>query len=355
MYRLKLFIPILFAGLLWQNCLKNPTAYTHWGSQKIVFAIKNNFDAFEKLHTIHTDGSGLRTLETDSCSNYGNLVWINNSQSVLFTRNVIFYGTKPIILYKWDIHSSRKDSFFTLNGSQLDNLQWNQNSGELLFSCELPDSFYTQICKLSLNDKQLTCLTTSENDHIEPSWSPNRSRIAYYSTFHKPGIYIMNNDGSAAKKLVSTSRSYLCGKPVWSDDGSKIFFIKSETYSDDYYFIYSYNLQSDQIDTLFSNRHSITGLTYASNRAQLFFRMSDSTFNTPQLYMLNMNDKTIQRITYDPFLYGGKWLNSLAQIVLLSAIDGYDNFYTLKTDGSGFSQISYFRDRFNIKAWALSP
>lgn len=58
---------------------------------------------------------------------------------------------------------------------------------------------------------------------IEPSWSPDGSRIVYAQSEYPPGIYVMKADGSEKGLLYSVENAR---SPVWSPDGSKVSFVK---------------------------------------------------------------------------------------------------------------------------------
>lgn len=77
-------------------------------------------------------------------------------------------------------------------------------------------------------------LTNYCSADIQPSWSPDGSKIAFCSDRHgNKDIYIMNVDGSNETRLTSNSANdYL---PVWSTDGTKIAFVSDRTGNWDIY------------------------------------------------------------------------------------------------------------------------
>jgi dipeptidyl aminopeptidase/acylaminoacyl peptidase len=73
-----------------------------------------------------------------------------------------------------------------------------------------------------------TKLTSDEiNWELDPSWSPDGTRIAYVDTAPGPlaGIDVMNADGTGVEPLFSSGNSVQ--RPQWSPDGSKIAFVQT--------------------------------------------------------------------------------------------------------------------------------
>ena len=69
-------------------------------------------------------------------------------------------------------------------------------------------------------------LTSNDRVDTNPSWSPDRKKIAFssirnigYTLYY--AIYVMNADGSEPKRL---SQGGLASRPSWSPDGKKIVF-----------------------------------------------------------------------------------------------------------------------------------
>jgi len=64
----------------------------------------------------------------------------------------------------------------------------------------------------------------------DPSWSPDGTRLAFYSDVQGNGIYIINKDGTGLCKVVAMneSGSYGAGNPQWSPDGAYILYSDTE-------------------------------------------------------------------------------------------------------------------------------
>jgi len=61
----------------------------------------------------------------------------------------------------------------------------------------------------------------------QAAWSPRRKRIAFArGVVRKEGIWVMNADGSAARRLTTSPGD---GEPTWSPDGRRIVFRRSST------------------------------------------------------------------------------------------------------------------------------
>lgn len=85
------------------------------------------------------------------------------------------------------------------------------------------------IWTVAANGGKVTQLTGAGQSAHSPTWSPDGARIAYTAiTPGQPGtdIYVMNADGSAGQLLYDCAVA--CMNPVWSRDGTQIFFIAAD-------------------------------------------------------------------------------------------------------------------------------
>ena len=94
-------------------------------------------------------------------------------------------------------------------------------SGTLVFSSGFSVNF--DIWTLALETGELQQLTTGEDWHDSPRWSPDGSQIAYLARKQDliPSLCVMKRDGSDKRTLTN---GIYCGAPSWSPDGKSLVF-----------------------------------------------------------------------------------------------------------------------------------
>jgi Tol biopolymer transport system component len=97
-------------------------------------------------------------------------------------------------------------------------------AGRILFESSFRDSKHT-IFEMDPDGTHVVALPNGPHDH-QPVWSPDHRTIAFVrgDPAPSPGIYVMQADGSKARRVVpSTSR--VAEFPTWSADGKQLAFV----------------------------------------------------------------------------------------------------------------------------------
>lgn len=214
---------------------------------------------------------------------------------------------------------------------------------------------------------QLT--TQSSSNSIQPSWSPDGSKIAFASDRDKAscgcwGIYLMNSDGTGTVTLrvQSGSNSFA---PAISPDGKKITFASNSSGN---YEIYTMNLDGTGVVNLSNNTANDSGpqgidsdslpgaptavpfsgpswspdgsrITFTSNRdgpdLDVFIMNADGT-NVIQLTSSSADD-------YDPF-----WLPGGGEVAFVSTLSGSPQIW--KINASTHAQVQLTSTGTNLNA-----
>jgi len=152
----------------------------------------------------------------------------------------------------------------------------------------------SQIFSMYPNGTGLTRLTINSSNEYDPSWSPDRKKIAfsrYNSTYQSTDLYIMNADGTGqtviiAHVVMSVYEAYR--DSCWSPDGTK--------------------------------------LAVASNHD-----------GNGEIYIYDTNGTELKRLTNSPGVYDGApcWSPDGTKIAFVSDMDGDNEIYFMNADGTG--------------------
>jgi Tol biopolymer transport system component len=117
---------------------------------------------------------------------------------------------------------------------------WSPDGTRIAFTRQFcPSSCFRRVMVMNADGsgvKQLTfgteALAIPENH--SPSWSPDGTRIAYVAEDDGSLLYVVNSDGSGRRKLTSIFATYIF-TPVWSPDGREIAFTRQVNLASDVY------------------------------------------------------------------------------------------------------------------------
>ncbi|MDA7949978.1 MAG: hypothetical protein MPJ24_00690 [Pirellulaceae bacterium] len=246
--------------------------------------------------------------------------------------------------------------------------------GTVLFSGE--NALLCVQANMHLQDKAKGKVTSQKQmKDGSPSWSPDGTKIAFYSERNGQGdIYLMNADGTGEKQLTNTSADE--GYPTWSPDGKELLF---DTNQDGNYEIYLMNIDGTNIRRLTNHPGNDVSATFSpdgktiafmSNRVldrtmQIFLMDADGsrqrrfshggTFWFPQyspdgstiichvhrdVHLLPVEGKEKKRLTTDPQngMYPS-WTPDGKEVVFMSWRSGETRIYKMNVDGSEQKEI----------------
>ena len=114
-----------------------------------------------------------------------------------------------------------------------------QGTPMIVFTSDRDDGKW-QIYSMNIDGSNQTRLTADLNDDIDPSWSPDGSKIAFVSNINQDREIYVASAGGKPKSLTSGWTDSL--DPSWSPDSEKISF---ETYDSSFFQIYVTDLDSN--------------------------------------------------------------------------------------------------------------
>ena len=176
---------------------------------------------------------------------------------------------------------------------------------------------------------------------MDPAWSPDGSKIAYASWGTDPGIYVINADGSQARRVWTGQDSRA---PVWSPDGQRIAFyrrfdgavnIDGHNYKTDFFQVLVLNL-SDGSTWLPPNQPShSTSPSWSPNGQTLVFAGNDA------LYLAGVGRATQPIPNTNQSFTTPAWSPDGSQIAFTYWNHDHWDVGVVNPDGSGMRVLTY--------------
>jgi lysophospholipase L1-like esterase len=217
--------------------------------------------------------------------------------------------------------------------------RWSPDGTQVAFSHQdsilmSPGTHYSNvISKVDVGSAVKTPLTETGQEYDGPSWSPADSngnyRIAYDSFDSTTGqfrLYVMDADG-ANSHLVDSSSTDSDLKPVWSHDGSRIYFMSSGGAFGNFWY---YDSTDSFATATHATRHQISGATNPDSSG----------------FDLSADDSTLYFVQGYPDAYSG-----CAQLASMSTSGGTPTQLTDTTCNQGVEIVSNRSPSFADNAW----
>jgi len=153
-------------------------------------------------------------------------------------------------------------------------------------------------------------LTTTAAEESDPAFSPDGSRIAFttlaYGGF--PGIDLVNSDGSGHTHLLQGSADVDYGNPSWSPDGSRIAFERTQSHGFETQIdIWAIDLASGQQTRLTDGFEQEYDPDFSPDGSRIayvvdpFIVSRTKLVSNPDIYVMNADGSGKTRLTTDPW------------------------------------------------------
>jgi class 3 adenylate cyclase len=193
----------------------------------------------------------------------------------------------------------------------------------------------------------LTQLTADAAEDIEPTWSPDGSRIAF--TSRRDGnreIYVMNADGTGQTRLTNDPADDF--HPDWSPAGDLIAFTSTRTGNREVFTMTSGGLEPDAVT---EHDADDSQPAWSPDGARLAF--TSTRDGTREVYTVNADGSGLSRLTDDrDDDFNAAWSPDGERIAFTKDADGNREIWVINVDGTGLQQVTEDAAQDQQPVWA---
>ena len=230
--------------------------------------------------------------------------------------------------------------------------RWSPDSSRIAFYSTR--SGRSQIYSSGPTGSDLVQLTAVKGEAYTPSWSPDGKRIAY--AVQEPlnaslSIYVMNADGSRPRRIIGSPNF----EPSWSPDGSRIAVSSGSNLGgirvfDTNGIEVELPRPTDMLDLIFCYSPNWSPDGNQIMYTQRFY--DDSSLPSSDVFLLSLKTGERLRLTDEPGIdVGLDWSPDGSLILITSNRDGNGELYTIGVDGSHPHRLTHSNAYEYLASW----
>lgn len=205
-----------------------------------------------------------------------------------------------------------------------------------------------QIFISDISGRKIKKLTDNLTDSIAPKLSKDRQFVVYTRYFKTGGtsLRLINLRNLEDIPIYSSKGLNIAGS--FSDDGKNVYF---SSYDGKVSKIISYNIMTKDMQLLYTSRARITSpvLTYNKN----FISFVSDELGGPQIYLLNLEDKSSKRLTYrHNYATSPSFAITGTHFVYVALVQGVNKVYAQSIDGNDFALLTPIEKSFEDPHWS---
>ena len=210
------------------------------------------------------------------------------------------------------------------------------------------------ICVMNADGSGRERLTDEQGDDFDPTWSPDGSMVAFWSTRRGPhGLYVIHTNGSGIRGITSGQSWDI--EPAWSPDGSKIAF--SSDRGQGYYGIFIVNVDdSEIIKVTRTSRWGESEPSWSPDGTQIAYT-SRRRYERSAILVGNVDGSGERLVhTSSGWPRSPAWSPDGRRIAFVSdvGVDGSENLeiFVVNVDGTGLTRLTNRPNRDSDPAWS---
>jgi serine/threonine-protein kinase len=244
-----------------------------------------NLDIYE----MHTNGSGLRVLESSLGEDEGPQ-WSPDASRIVFTSSR--FGSAD--LFMLDVATGAVTRLTYTRDVDEAAADWSPDGTTIAYQASRVGETRRQIYVMDLNGTNARNLSNNEEDDALPDWSPDGSLIAFVSKRDGNGeIYVMDADGGNQRNLTGSATSET--GPAWSPHGDEIAFQSLRGGNPE---IWVMPYLGGDWRRVTKNPAMDNGPVWSPDGAYLSF--TSNRDGNKELYLIKATGSTVWRLTNDP-------------------------------------------------------